>query len=86
MCFIQLVHGILEGRLGSLFVVRPDPRHSIIEVSREDSLRTIDHEEWCVAGGLAGGHPQVPEHHGKLRDPSSTKLVQLVKDPRLEAL
>ena len=27
-----------------------------------------------------------PEHRGKLRDPSSTKLVQPVEDPRLEAL
>ena len=38
--FILLVHGILEGRLGSLFVVRPDPRCSIIEVGWEDSLGT----------------------------------------------
>ena len=57
MCFIQLVHGILEGCLGSLFVVWPDPRRSIIEVGWEDSLGTIDHEEWCVAGGPARGHP-----------------------------
>ena len=31
-CFIQLVHGILEGCLGSLFVIRPNPRCFIIEV------------------------------------------------------
>ena len=85
-CFIQLVHGILEGRLGSLFIVRPDPRCSIVEVGREDNLGTIDHEEWRVAGGSAGGHPQALEHRGKLDDPSSTKLVQPVEDPRLEAL
>ena len=29
-CFIQLVHGILEGHLGSLFVVCPDPWRSIV--------------------------------------------------------
>ena len=81
-----MVHGILEGRLGSLFIVRPDLRRSIIEVGREDSLGTIDHDEWCVASGLARGRPQALEHHGKLRDPSSTKLVQPVEDPRLEAL
>ena len=52
--FIQLVHGILEGCLGSLFIVRPDPRRSIIEVNREDSLGTVDHEEWHVAGGPVG--------------------------------
>ena len=85
-CFIQLIHGILEGRLGSLFVVRPDPWRSIVEVAQEDSLRTIDHEEWGVASGPAGGHPQALEHRGKFRDPSSPKLVQLIEDPRLEAL
>ena len=51
-----------------------------------NSLRTIDHEEWRVVGGLARGHPQSPEHHGKLCDKSSTKLVQPFEDPRLEAL
>ena len=74
-CFIQLVHGILEGRLSSLFIVCPDPRRSIIEVGQEDGIRTIDHEEWCVASGLARGRPQALEHRGKLRDPSSAKLV-----------
>ena len=47
----MLVLGILEGRLGSLFIVRPDPWRSIVEVDREDSLGTVDHEEWRVAGG-----------------------------------
>ena len=40
---------------GSLFIVCPDPRRSIIEVGREDSLGIIDHEEWRVASGPAGG-------------------------------
>ena len=53
-CFILLVHGIFEGCLSSLFVIRPDPWCSIVEVSREDSFRAIDHEERCVAGGPAG--------------------------------
>ena len=86
MRFVRLVHGILEGRLSSLFVVHPNPWRSIVKVGREDSLGTIDHEEWHVAGGPAGGRPQAPEHHGKLHDPSSAKLVQPVKDPRFEAL
>ena len=85
MHFVQLVHGILEGCFDSLFIIRPDPWCSIVDVSWEDSLETIDHEKWCVAGGPAGGHPQAPEHRGKLRDPSSTKLVQPVEDPRLKA-
>ena len=85
-CFIELIHGILEGCLSSLLVVHPDPHYSIVEVSREDSLGTIDHEEGCVAGGPAGGRPQAPQHCGELRDPLSAKLVQLVQDPRLEAL
>ena len=56
-CFIQLVHGILEGCLGSLFIVCPNPWHSIVEVGWEDGLGTIDHEERCVAGGSAGSCP-----------------------------
>ena len=75
-----------QGCLGSLFIVRPNPRHSIVEVSWEDSLGTIDHEEWRIAGGLAGGRPQAPKHRGKLNDLSSAKLVQPVEDPSLEAL
>ena len=85
-CFIQLVHGILEGRLSSLFIICSDPWHSIVEVGWEDSLRTVDHEDWRVASGLARGCPQSLEHHGKLRVPSSAKLVQPVEDPRLEDL
>ena len=54
---IELIHGILEGCLGSLLVVRPDPRCSIVEVGRGDSLGAVDHEEWCVTGGLAGARP-----------------------------
>ena len=73
-----------EGCLGSLFIVRPDPRCSIINVSREDSLGTVDHEEWCIAGGPAGGHPQASEHRRKLCNASFAKLVQPVEDPRLE--
>ena len=55
--FIELIHGVLEGCLGSLFVVRPDPRRSIIEVSWKDSLETVDHEEWRVVGGPTRGRP-----------------------------
>ena len=84
--FIELIHGVLEGCLGSLLIVRPDPWRSIVEVSQEDSLGTIDHEEWRLAGGLARGHPQALKHHGKLHDTSSAKLVQPVEDPRFEAL
>ena len=53
-CFIKLIHGVLEGRLGSLLVVRPNPRRSIVEVGWEDHLGTVDHEERCVAGSPAG--------------------------------
>ena len=54
MRFIELIHGVFEGCLGSLLIVCSDPRCSIVEVGWEDSLRTIDHEEGCVTGGLAG--------------------------------
>ena len=86
MCFLQLVHGILEGCLGSLLIVRPDPRCSIVEVGQEDSLGTVDHEEGCVAGGPARSCPQALEHHRELRDPSSTNIIEPVEDPRLEAM
>jgi len=74
------------GCLGSLFVIRPDPRCSIVEVGQEDSLGAVDHEERRVASGLIRSLPQALEHRGKLRNPSSAKLVQSVEDPRLEAL
>ena len=69
-----------------MFIVCPDPRRSIVEVGQEDSLGTVEYKEWRVAGGLARGRPQALEHREKIHNPSSTKLVQLVKDPRLEAL
>ena len=55
MCFVQLVHSILMGCLGSLFIICPNPWHSIVEVGWEDGLGTIDHEERRVASGSTGG-------------------------------
>ena len=83
MRFIQLVHDVLEGCLGPLFVVRPDPWCSIVEVGREDGLETIDHEAQRVASVPAGCCPQALEHRGKFYDPSYAKLVQPIEDPRL---
>ena len=60
--FVQLVHGILMGCLGSLFVIRPNPWRSIVEVGWEDDLRTVDHEEGCVAGTSTRGCPQALEY------------------------
>ena len=74
------------GCFASPFIVCPDPWCSIVEVRREDGLRTVDHEEWRVAGGLAGSSPHTPEHRRELGDPACTELVQPVEDPRLEAL
>ena len=48
-CFIQLVHGILVGCLGSLFVVCSDSWRSIVKVGWEDGLETVHHEERRVA-------------------------------------
>ena len=66
MRLVELIHGILEGRLGSLLIVHLDTRRSIVEDGQEDSLGTIDHEEGCVASGLAGGRPKALEHRGGL--------------------
>ena len=57
MCFVQLVHGVLMGCLGSLFIVLPNPWRSIVEVGLEDGLGTVDHEERCVAGSSTGDCP-----------------------------
>jgi hypothetical protein len=75
VCFIMLIHGIFEGCLGSLLIVRPGPRRSVVDVGWEDCFRTIDHEERRVAGRLAGGLPQGLEYRGKLRSPSSAEFV-----------
>ena len=85
-CFIQLVHGLLEGCLGSLFIVCSDTWRSIVEVGWEDGLGTIDHEEGRVAGGSTGSCPQASEYWRKFSDPACAEFVQLVEDPRLEAL
>ena len=53
-CLIELIHGILEGCLGSLLVVLTNPRCSVVEVSWEDRLGTVDLEERCVADRPAG--------------------------------
>ena len=43
--FVQLVHGILVGCLGSFFVVCFDPWCSVVKVRREDGLDTVDHKK-----------------------------------------
>ena len=78
--FIQLVHGILMGCLGSLFIVHLDPWRSIIEVGWEDVLGTVDHEEGCVASGSARSCPQAPEYGRKLSEPARAELVQPVEN------
>ena len=62
MGLVQLVHGVLVGSLGSLFVICPDPWRSIVGVSWKDGLRTIDHEEGCVADGSTRGCSQALEY------------------------
>ena len=86
MCFIQLVHGVLMGCLGSLFIVCSDSWRSIVEVRQEDGLGTIDHEERRVASGSARSCSQALEHYKELGDLVCTELVQLFEDPRLETL
>ena len=85
-CFVQLVHGVLVGCLGSLFIACSDSWRSVIEVHREDGLGTIDHEERCVAGGLSRNCPQALEHHREHGDPACAELVQPVEDLGFEAL
>ena len=70
MGLIQLVHGVLVRCLGSLFVICPDSWCSIVEVRREDSLGTVDHEERRVASGSTGSCPQALEHRRELGNPA----------------
>ena len=74
------------GCLGSLFIVCSDPWRSIVEVSWEDDLRTVDHEEGCVAGGSARSCPQALEYGRKLSEPARAEFVQPVENSRLKAL
>ena len=84
--FIQLVHGIFMGCLGSLFIVCSNSWCSIVEVGGEDGLRTVDHEERRVVDVPARSCPQALEHHRELSDPACAELVQPVEDYGLEAL
>jgi hypothetical protein len=86
MRFLQLVHGILKGGLVPLIVVRSEPWRSILQVSREDGLRSIDHEERRETCHSVRGCPQTLEDRGEFYDPSVAKFVQPVEDHWLEAL
>jgi hypothetical protein len=69
-----------------LVVVRSDPWRSIFQVSREDDLGSIDHEERHEACCSARGRPQTLEDRREFHNPSTAKFVQPVEDPWLEAL
>jgi hypothetical protein len=84
--FFELIQGIFKEFLGLLLLIHHYRWCSIVEVSWEDCLGAIDHEERSVASCLARGCPQTPKHHGELRNPPSAELVELVEDSRLDAL
>jgi hypothetical protein len=58
----------------------------MLQVSGEDGLGSIDHEERHEACRSAQGHPQTLEDCREFCDPSVTKFIQPVEDPWLEAL
>ena len=74
------------GCLGPLFVVCSDSWCSIVKVRWENGLRTVDHEEGCVASGSARSCPQAPEYGRKLSEPARAEFVQPVENSRLKAL
>ena len=86
MGFIELVHGVLVGCLGPLFVICSDSWCSIVKVHWENGLGTVDHEEGCAASGSARSCPQAPEYGRKLSEPARAEFVQLVENIRLKAL
>jgi hypothetical protein len=60
-----------------LVVVRSDPWCFVFQVSGEDGLGSIDHEERREACCSAQGHPQILDDRGEFRDPSAAKFVRL---------
>jgi len=54
-CFIELIHGVVEGRFGSLLIICPNTRHSIVEVSWEDHV--VHALDLPVRAGLRHGGP-----------------------------
>jgi hypothetical protein len=67
-----------------LLVVRPDPGPSIVQVSREHRLRTVDLEEKGEAGRSTGGCPKASENREELGNPPLGELFQAIEDSRLE--
>jgi hypothetical protein len=65
----------LRGRSGSLAHRMLYPRRSIFQISGEDHLGSVDHEEGCKTHCSAWGRYQAPEDRGEFCEPSTTKLV-----------
>ena len=61
---VHLVQRVFASSLVSLLLICLEPRRSVLQVSGEDSLGTIDQEERRKACGSARGCPQAPDDRG----------------------
>ena len=84
--FLQLVEGIFAGSAVALLIVGLKPWGTILQVSVEDSLGSIDQEERCEPHGSARSVPQAPDDRREFGKPFLTKFLQLVVYSWFEAL
>ena len=57
------------GSAVALLIVGLQPRGTVLQVSEEDGLSSIDQEEWCEPRGSARSVPQAPDDRRELGEP-----------------
>ena len=72
--------------LGLAFIIVLGVRSTKGDIRREDSLRTVDHEEGGVAGGPTYLRAQSLYYSGWYFDPFGAIFFDRVKDPSFEPL
>jgi hypothetical protein len=82
---VQLVQRVLTGSLVSVLVIAPESGRPVFQVRGEEGLRAIDQEERGESCGPARGGSKAPHDRRQLLEPFSSRLVQFVENPGLEA-
>lgn len=78
---LELVLGILEVGVVSFFVESLDSQGTIVDVGREDRLRTIHYVERGKTRASVAGGSYAPENAWKLGGPPSAELVDAHDKP-----
>lgn len=73
---VQSVQVVLWLQLGLLLLILVYLRSVLHEVTCEDSLNTVYHEEWRVASKAVGGCPQTSQHGVEFLNPLCIGLFQ----------